>query len=549
MGYQEKHQEKNDFEGRLGLVYARVSSKRQEVEGSGLQSQEGRCKDFLETVGVPYLKTFPDSFSGGGDFINRPAMKELLKYIDQNRHKRFVVVFDDLKRFARDVEFHLKLRTAFKSRNVLLKCLNYNFDDSSEGRFIEVILAAGAELERHQNKRQVIQKMKARLEAGYWTFGSKRGYSMVADPIHGKISEPLKIEGKLLKNAFEGFANGAFVRVFDACKYLVENGFWSQKPDRYAEKLTLIFKDPFYAGFIEYPAWDVERRIGRHEAIVSLETFNIVQARLDKGSLSKKIRVDTSEEFCFRGLIICAACQGHLTGAYAKGRSKRYAYYYCQNMSCMMFRTTFKKEDVEQDFQALLKSQYLKPETVYILNYAFEKICEEEEVNLDKNKQALEKQKEDLMGKLNRLSELAGLTKSHLVRKAYEKQIEDAATTLEKIEEQQAKKTSTLISYRTAWDKALVLLQNPYKYWSNVDVLEKHKLFFFIFDSKLPYSKIRGYRTDKIPSAIRLFEEFATANPHDVDMPSKILNPIKIYLDKFQIYYESSHLYKKSNYS
>src|ERR1035437_3927265 len=113
----------NPYEGREGLVYARVSSKRQETEGSGLESQEGRCVNELKILNVPYIKTFPDSFSGGGDFMKRPAMREMLSYVDAHPHKKFVIVFDDLKRFARDTKFHFDLRTALKARNILPKCL------------------------------------------------------------------------------------------------------------------------------------------------------------------------------------------------------------------------------------------------------------------------------------------------------------------------------------------------------------------------------------------------------------------------------------------
>lgn len=74
--------------------------------------------------------------------MNRPEMRSLLEYIDSKPHISFIVVFDDLKRFARDTEFHLKLRTAFKVRNVVLECLNYNFDDSPEGVFVETLFVA-----------------------------------------------------------------------------------------------------------------------------------------------------------------------------------------------------------------------------------------------------------------------------------------------------------------------------------------------------------------------------------------------------------------------
>ncbi|MEM7745634.1 MAG: recombinase family protein [Pseudomonadota bacterium] len=59
---------------------------------------------------------FPDDVSGGGDFMKRPAMRALLAYLDAQEEKEFAVVIDDLKRFARDTEFHIKLRREFAKR-------------------------------------------------------------------------------------------------------------------------------------------------------------------------------------------------------------------------------------------------------------------------------------------------------------------------------------------------------------------------------------------------------------------------------------------------
>jgi DNA invertase Pin-like site-specific DNA recombinase len=104
----------NPYEGRIGLVYVRVSAKKQETEGHGRESQEGRCKKELLALGVTFHTTFPDTYTGAGDFMDRPAMKAMLEYIDAHPHQKFVVIFDDLKRFARDTVFHLKLRRALK---------------------------------------------------------------------------------------------------------------------------------------------------------------------------------------------------------------------------------------------------------------------------------------------------------------------------------------------------------------------------------------------------------------------------------------------------
>ncbi len=74
------------------------------------------------------------------------------------------------------------------------------------------------------------------------------------------------------------------------------------------------------------------------------------------------------------------------------------------------------------------------------------------------------------------------------------------------------------IPYRTAIDKATKLLKSPYSVWQKIDIHEKHRLFYFLFEEKLSYSRTNGYRTDKNISAVRLFEEFATSNTLDVEM-------------------------------
>lgn len=142
------------------LIYCRVSSRAQEAEGHGLQSQETRCREYAVNKGYEVAAVFPDTITGGGDFMKRPGMMALLSFLDAQPDQKFVVIFDDLKRFARDTRFHLDLREAFRKRGATIECLNFKFDDTPEGEFIETIMAAQGALERKQNGRQVAQKMK-----------------------------------------------------------------------------------------------------------------------------------------------------------------------------------------------------------------------------------------------------------------------------------------------------------------------------------------------------------------------------------------------------
>lgn len=507
------------YEGRDGLVYARVSSKRQEREGSGLLTQEGRCKQELAYNKVPYDRSFYDSYTGGGDFMKRPAMKELLAYLDARPHKKYVVIFDDLKRFARDVEFHFKLKSAFRARDVMLKCLNYNFDESPEGQFAELIMAGQAELERKQNTRQVIQKHKERLEMGYWAFGSKRGYKMTKHPIHKHISIPVEPDATYLKEAIQGFLEGTFVHKVDACSYLVEKGFWSkQKPERYIDKFSQILTDPFYAGFIEYPQWEISRRQGHHEGIVSPDVFEAVQKRLNQECRGKRVRRDVSKEFPLRGLLVCSECKGHLTGAFSKGRGGEYAYYFCQDQSCSEFRNSIPKHTIESNYDLVLKNSSLKIEIENVLQVIFERMWGKQVDHFKYQMKESEKLKAEKEGEIKELTNLLIKAKKSSVKQIYEKQIEALADEIEELSLASFDLSDLKVPYRTALDKSILLLKNPYTVWHSVDVREKQRLFFFIFDEKLPYSRMAGYRTDKIPSAIRLFEEFVVTNSQQVEM-------------------------------
>ncbi len=513
------NQSEQSFKGREGLVYARVSSKRQEIEGSGLQSQEGRCVKYLESIQVPYIKSFLDSFPGGGDFLDRPAMRELLTYIDAHPFKKFVIVFDDLKRFARDVEFHQKLRRALTARDVVLRCLNYRFDESPEGRFAELIMAGQAELERHQNRRQVIQKQKARLDNGYWAFGAKKGYKMVSDPAHGKISIPHNPDASVLSAALEGFATGKFVRKVDACRFLVENGFWkNQAPERYIDKFTVIARDPFYAGYIEYIEWEVPMRKGRHEGLISLDTFELLKKRLGKNDISKRIRNDLSEDFPLRGLLVCATCKGHMTAAWTKGRSGRHPYYFCQNRDCNLCRKSIRKSDAEEKFLDMLKKHTLKSKIERLMTLIFDRVWSDEVESITKQQAAHANVEQEINDFIKSLTSMAINAKSDGVRAAYENQIEEKIKELEALQLEPIEIMDLNIPYRTALNKANVFLKQPYISWVQSSLIEQHRLFFFIFEEKVPYDIKDGYRTAEIPSYIRLFEEFVGANSHDVEM-------------------------------
>ena len=293
------------------LIYCRVSGKKQTTEGSGLDSQEYRCRQYAEAKGYHVEAVFPDDVSGGGDFIKRPGMVALLAYMDARTGEHFVVIFDDLKRYARDVEFHLKLRRIMSERGAVRECLNFNFEDTPEGKFNEIISAAAGELERLQMGRQNRQKAMARVEQGYAVRSvPPKGFKYVPAKGGGKVlvhDEPL---ASIIREALEGFASGRFQSQSEVKRFLESQpDFPKDLPDGSIrqQKVKRLLTQIYYAGYIAMPSWGISIRDAKHEGIVSKETFRRVQERLKERPV-QPARKDMSVDFPLRGAITCASC-------------------------------------------------------------------------------------------------------------------------------------------------------------------------------------------------------------------------------------------------
>ncbi|WP_390624407.1 recombinase family protein [Iodidimonas nitroreducens] len=90
------------------VIYCRVSDTKQTTRGTGLQSQETRCREYASFRGHEVVQVFTDDASGG--LINRPGMQAMLSFLRKQRRKPHVVIIDDISRLARGVQAHLELR-------------------------------------------------------------------------------------------------------------------------------------------------------------------------------------------------------------------------------------------------------------------------------------------------------------------------------------------------------------------------------------------------------------------------------------------------------
>lgn len=507
----------NNKTTKKAVIYCRVSSDRQATHGSGLESQEKRCRDHCVANGYEVAQVFQDSFTGGGDFMQRPAMREMLEYLEKNNHTDYAVVFDDIKRLARDTVAHLELRQQFGALKAHVECPNFNFEDSAEGKFVETILAAQGELERKQNARQVVQKQKARLERGLWAFVAPKGYEMKYDTVLGKVCHKTK-DAELLKEAMEGYAKKRFYNLIEATRFLQDSGFYPD-PDRatekYCEQTKKAFKNIFYVGFIEYPKWNVRRTKGVHEPLIDMDTYNTIQERLNGRKVRRdKTRKDQSEDFPLRGFVLCSACDTKLTGYKSKGRQEDVYYYYydCKNPKCELKNKTIKVSKMNEEFSELLKGQRATDGMISFVADLFETTWKKE---LGRVHEKLD----SLHAKMDLLAEsLKGIEQAVIdpntperMKASLSERYEKEAEQKDNIEAKLEKGVDTETPLRNQTELVLGMFRNPLKIWLNASPLQRKQMFSMFFDQFLVYEHENGFRNTKTPVSTRVFGQMETS--------------------------------------
>ncbi len=477
------------------IIYCRVSSQRQVEEGHGNQSQEQRCRQYAESKGYMVIKVFPDEAISGGLF-ERPGMIELLKYLDNHPTEKYIVIFDDLSRFARKLEVHLKLRTEFKAREAKLECLNFNFDETPEGIFIENVLASKSQLDREQNRRQVIQKMKARLEVGYWSFCNPPGLKFEDNLVHGRLLGRKEPYSTIFKEVIEQYRDGV-LPTLEHVQDFINKQYIKYRMDKHIslQGSKNVLTNILYAGWIEYKPWGVPLQKAKHEGFISKETYDAVQARLQVKSKAPQRR-DYHVDFPLRGFLLCHECKKPMTASWNTGRSgKKYPHYFCKQWGCPRFGRTVRKEVIEPEFKALIAD--LTPNRD-VLNAA-KAILNDIWLNRDKteedDRKSSEQQLKDLEAKKRQfMDRISKTTDSELIIE-YEKQVQEIIKQQKELEDNLPIKIYSQESFGTALDIVMRYLENPVRMWQSENYKDKRLLLEMYFEEKLAYDLKEGFGT------------------------------------------------------
>ncbi|WP_407075590.1 recombinase family protein [Paraglaciecola sp.] len=487
------------------LIYCRVSSKRQATDGSGLTSQEKRCRLHASQKGYEIDGVFPDDITGGGDFMKRPGMVAMLGYLKAMEGTQYVIIFDDLKRLARDTKYYLFLKDELAELNATIECLNFNFDPTPEGKFYETIVAAGGELEREQNARQVRQKSIARMEAGYWALNAPLGYKMQTERGKPRILVRDEPNASYIQEVLEGFANGRFETLIESKRFLDTcNEFPKTKSKGvHTDVVKKLLTRSVYAGMVELEQWGVSIRKGHHDGIINMQTFQKIQERLTRKAKTPQ-RKDLNADFVLRGTVDCAECNGAYTANWSKGRKTSYPYYICRNKGCGSYGKSIRRHDMESQFSEKLREMVVPKPIINTANRMFKLHWDDIDKRREEDSLHAEEQLIDLETESERLIDKIVSSKIPSVTSDLENRMQSIE--LEKIALQE--KISNFSCQTGDFDEnfrtALNFLENPYKLWASEKIEHKRAVIKLSFSERLVYDRNDGFRTACKSSPFRL---------------------------------------------
>ncbi|WP_395664485.1 recombinase family protein [Methylocella sp.] len=492
------------------VIYCRVSSAKQTVRGDGLSSQETRCREFAKYKGYEVVDVFRDDTSGS--LTSRPGMQAMLSFLKGRRKEPHAVIIDDISRLARGLMAHFELRVKIGDAGGVLVSPSIEFGEDSDSQLIENLLASVSQHHRQKNGEQTVNRMRARIQNGYWVFQAPVGYRYERESGHGKLLVRDEPNASILEEALEGYASGRFATQVEVKRFLERQpSFPKDLPDgeirnqRIYDFLTRVV----YAGYVEAPHWGVGLRRGKHEGLISFETFEKIQARL-KSTAKAPARKDINADFPLRGFILCNDCGKPLTACWSQGKHRKYPYYLCPTEGCASYRKSIKREELEAAFEDVL--QQLQPsESLFGLVKAMFK--DAWDMRLAQAAQAAKALKADIAqiekgveALLDRIVESGNAS----VIAAYEKRINKLERDKALAEESLALSGKPRLRLEESFEHALQFLSSPWFMWKNSDLTAKKTVLRLAFLEPLAYCRKEGLRTPNFAFPFKALREFCS---------------------------------------
>jgi site-specific DNA recombinase len=316
------------------VVYLRVStlgqaSTNRDGEAFSISAQRDACVRRIEDLGASLVGEYIDAGESARS-ADRPQLQAMLARLAADRDVDYVVVHK-LDRLARDRGDDVQITLAIRKAGARLVSVTESIDETPSGMLVHGIMSTIAEFYSRNLATEIMKGMDQKAKKGGLLGRAPIGYRNV-QTFDGQSSKPVRsIEldperAELVRWAFEVYATGDYT-LRQLTEALADRGL-TTRPTRtksavplYVQNVHKMLLNRIYVGLVpwrggEYP--------GKHEPLVSIETFATVQAILHSRAQSRE--KPSKLGHYLRGSLFCARCGSTMGFNRSKGR---YEYFFC----------------------------------------------------------------------------------------------------------------------------------------------------------------------------------------------------------------------------
>ena len=314
------------------VLYSRKSTESDEAQTLSIESQVKEMLSIAERENLEVVDIRRESHSAK-DSGQRPVFKELIEDIRRGRYNGILTWAPDrLSRNAGDLGSLVDLM----DQKLLLQIRTYgqSFTNSPSEKFLLMILCSQAKLENDNKSINVKRGLRTRCEMGLRPGVAPTGYlneKRMDLKCHVRIDPE---RAPIVKKAFEKIAYEKWSgkKVYNWFKFEINLKSRSSNKSLSLSNVYIMLQNPFYYGVFEYPVKSGNFYTGKHEPLISKETFDLVQQQI-KNNLSNIVKTE-SKEFAFIKLMTCGLCGSGITAEekfkkLKNGSVNRHVYYVC----------------------------------------------------------------------------------------------------------------------------------------------------------------------------------------------------------------------------
>lgn len=303
-------------------TYSRVSTDDQVKHGYSLAAQKEITSKRATELGATTVVEFSDEGISGFK-LDRPGLNSLREAVKNNELDLIVIVDPD--RLSRKLSIQLLVTEDFEKAGIKLEFIDFDWQDTPEGRLFYSIRGAISEFER--------EKIRDRMGRGK-TQKAKQGGMPIGFYNYGYIYEPEKgspiineDEARVVVDIFKWFTeedigmNGIARRLNELCIPTRKGkGVWHR------QVIKQLLRNPVYIGQWRYKEFTI-----LVPEIVEYEIWINVQKRLKE---SRRLWAGKSKKsYLLSGIITCSDCGNTMTGVYTNWWGRRVRHYTCHKNS------------------------------------------------------------------------------------------------------------------------------------------------------------------------------------------------------------------------